>query len=146
MLCKIAKIDRSNFYKWFKNPHINAYEGYDNTLKNIFNMSNKTYGYRRMHLAMKKLGFKQNEKIVRKRMKILDLKCEIRQNKRKNMAKKEVTYAEAMGEIEKILARLRNEEMDVDSLAAEVKRATELIASCKARLRKAEADVNKILE
>ena len=35
---------------------------------------------------------------------------------------------------------------DVDSLAAEVKRATELIASCKARLRKAEADVNKILE
>ena len=59
------------------------------------------------------------------------------------MAKKEVTYAEAMGEIEKILARLRNEE---DSLAAEVKRATELIASCKARLRKAEADVNKILE
>ena len=32
---------------------------------------------------------------------------------RKNMAKKEVTYAEAMGEIEKILARLRNEEMDV---------------------------------
>ena len=46
------------------------------------------------------------------------------------MAKKEVTYAEAMGEIEKILARLRNEEMDVDSLAAEVKRA----------------DVNKILE
>ena len=37
-----------------------------------------------MHLAMKKLGFKQNEKIVRKRMKILDLKCEIRQNKKKN--------------------------------------------------------------
>ena len=62
------------------------------------------------------------------------------------MAKKEGTYAEAMAEIEKILARLRNEEMDVDSLAAEVKRATELIASCKARLRKAEADVNKILE
>ena len=84
MLCKIAEIDRSNFYKWFKNPHINAYEGFDNTLKNIFNMSNKTYGYRRMHLAMKKLGFKQNEKIVRKRMKILDLKCEIRQNKKKN--------------------------------------------------------------
>ena len=57
MLCKIAEIDRSNFYKWLKNPHINAYEGFDNTLKNIFNMSNKTYGYRRMHLAMKKLGF-----------------------------------------------------------------------------------------
>ena len=62
------------------------------------------------------------------------------------MAKKELTYAEAMAEIEKILARLRSEEMDVDSLTAEVKRATELIASCKERLHKAEAEVNKILE
>ena len=62
------------------------------------------------------------------------------------MAKKELTYAEAMAEIDKILGRLRSEEMNVDGLAAEVKRATELIASCKARLRKAEADVNKVLE
>ena len=62
------------------------------------------------------------------------------------MAKKELAYAEAMAEIEKILTRLRSEEMDVDSLAAEVKRATELIASCKARLRTAEAHVNKVLE
>ena len=38
------------------------------------------------------------------------------------MAKKSMNYTEAMAEIEKILARLRNEEMDVDSLAAEVKR------------------------
>lgn len=62
------------------------------------------------------------------------------------MAKKALTYTEAMAEIEQILARLRNEEMDVDSLAAEVKRATELIASCKKRLHKAEAEVSKILE
>ena len=34
----------------------------------------------------------------------------------------------------------------MDTLAAEVKRATELIASCKERLRKAEEEVNKILE
>ena len=61
------------------------------------------------------------------------------------MAKKELTYAEAMAEIEKILARFRSEEMDVDSLAAEVKRATELIAGCKTRLRKAEVEVSKIL-
>ena len=62
------------------------------------------------------------------------------------MAKKQLTYGEATAQIEKILARLRSEEMDVDTLAAEVKRATELIASCKERLRKAEAEVNKILE
>lgn len=62
------------------------------------------------------------------------------------MAKKEMTYAEAMAQIEQILARFRNEEMDVDSLAAEVRRATELISGCKARLRKAEEEVSKILE
>ena len=50
------------------------------------------------------------------------------------MAKKEMTYAEAMAQIEKILARFRNEEMDVDSLG------------CKSRLRKAEEEVSKILE
>ena len=60
--------------------------------------------------------------------------------------KKEPAYAEAIAEIEKILARFRSEEMDVDSLAAEVKRATELITSCKARLHKAEEEVSKILE
>ena len=68
------------------------------------------------------------------------------QRQKTDMAKKEMTYAEAMAEIEKILARFRNEEMDVDSLAAEVKRATELIAGCKSRLRKAEEEVSKILE
>ena len=62
------------------------------------------------------------------------------------MAKKQPTYGEATAQIEKILARLRSEEMDVDTLAAEDKRATELIASCKERLRKAEEEVNKILE
>lgn len=62
------------------------------------------------------------------------------------MAKKQLTYGEATAQIEQILARLRSEEMDVDTLAAEVKRATELIASCKERLRKAEEEVNKILE
>ena len=57
-----------------------------------------------------------------------------------------MTYAEAMSQIEAILDRLQREEITVDNLAAEVKRATELIAECKARLHKAEEEVNKILE
>lgn len=62
------------------------------------------------------------------------------------MAKKtEPTYTEAIAEIERILARFRSEEMDVDNLAKEVQRATELIAACKARLLKAEEEVGKIL-
>ena len=62
------------------------------------------------------------------------------------MAKKELSYAEAMAEIEQILNRLRNEELDVDQLAAQVARATELIARCKEQLLKTEAEVNRILE
>lgn len=57
-----------------------------------------------------------------------------------------MTYAEAMSQIESILDRLQREEITVDNLAAEVKRATELIAECKARLHKAEEEVSKILQ
>ena len=59
------------------------------------------------------------------------------------MDKKELTYDEAMAEIEAILAKFRNE-MSVDALAAEVRRATTLIAFCRKRLLKAESDVKKI--
>ncbi len=62
------------------------------------------------------------------------------------MAKKELTYEEAMTRVEEILGRIQREEVTVDELAAEIKRATELIAACKARLLKAETEVDKILE
>ena len=62
------------------------------------------------------------------------------------MAKKKLTYTEAVAEIEQILARLRGEQIDVDTLASEVKRATELIAQCKAQLTEVEKAVKDILE
>ena len=48
--------------------------------------------------------------------------------------KSEISYSEASAEIERILARFRNEEMEVDTLAAEVRRATEMIALCRKKL------------
>ncbi len=65
------------------------------------------------------------------------------------MAKKtsdKMNYGEAMAEIEKILASLQEENADVDTLAERVKRASELIAACRAKLCKAESDVNAIFE
>lgn len=62
------------------------------------------------------------------------------------MSKKRLTYAESVAEIEQILARLRDERIDVDTLAAEVKRATELIARCKAQLTEVEQAVKEQLE
>ena len=58
----------------------------------------------------------------------------------------ELSYKEALQEIEAILRSLREEQNSVDTLAERVARATELIALCRAKLRKAEEDVNKVLD
>ncbi|MFI3288821.1 MAG: exodeoxyribonuclease VII small subunit [Rikenellaceae bacterium] len=57
-----------------------------------------------------------------------------------------VTYDEATKQIEEILTKLRNNEISVDDLSKEVKRATELITLCRDRLTSAESDLKKILE
>ena len=62
------------------------------------------------------------------------------------MATKKFNYNEAIQSIEQILERFRNEELDVDTLSEEVKRATTLIASCRERLTKVEEEANKILD
>lgn len=56
-----------------------------------------------------------------------------------------LSYDEAMARIEATLAKLRNEEMSVDTLADEVGRATALIALCRSRLLKAEEEVRKVI-
>lgn len=61
------------------------------------------------------------------------------------MAKKKLTYAEAMAELEVILARLRSDELSVDDLAKSVTRATELIAECRAILTTTEEEVEKLV-
>jgi exodeoxyribonuclease VII small subunit len=62
------------------------------------------------------------------------------------MENKELTYSEAIAEIEKIIARLRSEQTEVDTLSSELKRATELITRCKEQLRKVESSVKEQLE
>lgn len=45
-----------------------------------------------------------------------------------------IGYAQALSELEGILDRLERADVDVDVLAGEVKRATELIALCRQRI------------
>lgn len=62
------------------------------------------------------------------------------------MSKKtEISYAEAIGEVETILERFDREEMSVDELGASVKRAAELIRLCRLKLRQAESEVAEAL-
>jgi exodeoxyribonuclease VII small subunit len=66
--------------------------------------------------------------------------------------KKEETAAEtpsfgaAMGELEEILRRIEGEEVDVDRLAEELRRAAELLELCRAKIRKAEVEVTQIVQ
>jgi len=62
------------------------------------------------------------------------------------MTKKPMTYTESMTEIEDILAQLENENLDVDTLTEKVQRAAVLINSCKEKLLKTDAEVQKILD
>ena len=60
------------------------------------------------------------------------------------MAEQLFSYTEATAEIERIMNKLRGERVDVDTLTAEVKRASELIEQCKSRLRTTEEEVSKL--
>jgi len=62
------------------------------------------------------------------------------------MAKEELTYKAAISEIEKILAKIEEGELDVDELTMNVKRVSELLKTCKNKLQKTESEVTKILE
>lgn len=61
------------------------------------------------------------------------------------MAEK-MSYGESVQELEAILSRLRGVDVDIDSLAVDVKRATELIAYCRQRLAGVEEEVGRILQ
>ncbi len=62
------------------------------------------------------------------------------------MAKKEFSFNEVVSEIEKILQVIENGDLDVDRLAAEVKRASELIKQCQKKLRVTEEELNSIFK
>jgi exodeoxyribonuclease VII small subunit len=57
----------------------------------------------------------------------------------------EIGYADAMAELGDILAELDRDDLDVDVLAERVRRAGELIALCRARIARAQADVEGIV-
>ena len=55
-------------------------------------------------------------------------------------------FTAAMAELEAILSRIEAEEIDVDALATELRRAAELLEVCRAKIRRAEAEVTQIVQ
>ena len=63
----------------------------------------------------------------------------------KTNTEEQITYTEAVAEIEEILARMEDSELDMHRLGAYVERATTLIALCKEKLLKAQKQVEKVM-
>ena len=57
-----------------------------------------------------------------------------------------LTYDIAFAELNKILEELQSEDISIDKLAQKSKRANELLAFCKDKLREIEREVNETLE
>ena len=56
-----------------------------------------------------------------------------------------LSFSEAVAEVEAIVARLENEQTDVDDLAGEVERAVELISACRERLDRTDGEVRELV-
>ncbi len=59
--------------------------------------------------------------------------------------KEELKYEAAMAELQAIVRKMENDELDIDQMAEQLKRAQELIKLCKDKLTKTDAEIKKIL-
>ena len=58
---------------------------------------------------------------------------------------KETTYEAAIKQLEDIVSKMENDELDIDSLSQQLKSAQRLIKLCKDKLAKTDEEITKIL-
>ncbi len=61
------------------------------------------------------------------------------------MPKKEIKYEEAVAQLEKIVDKMENDELDIDQLSDQLKRAKEFVKLCKDKLTKTDEEIKKLL-
>ena len=61
------------------------------------------------------------------------------------MAKDEMKYEQAVRELEQIVERMENDELDIDQLSEQLKRAKTLVKLCKDKLTKTDEEIKKLL-
>ncbi len=69
-----------------------------------------------------------------------------KKNKSEKMTKKNFSYEKSMKELEGIMLKLENEEIDIDELADNIKKAGKIIVQCREKLRITEDEVESIIE
>ncbi|MBO5593439.1 MAG: exodeoxyribonuclease VII small subunit [Prevotella sp.] len=58
---------------------------------------------------------------------------------------KEMKYEAALAELQAIVRKMENDELDIDQMSDQLKRAQELIKLCKDKLTKTDEEIKKIL-
>ena len=58
---------------------------------------------------------------------------------------KEIKYEAALAELQTIVNKMENDELDIDQMSEQLKRAQELIKLCKDKLTKTDEEIKKIL-
>ena len=61
------------------------------------------------------------------------------------MAKDEMKYEQAVRELEQIVERMENDELDIDQFSEQLKRAKTLVKLCKDKLTKTDEEIKKLL-
>ena len=61
------------------------------------------------------------------------------------MIKENIKYEEAVQQLENIVQKLENGELNIDELSNELKKAQKLISLCRLRLTKTDEEIQKIL-
>ncbi len=62
------------------------------------------------------------------------------------MAKQEIKYEEAVRQLETIVDKLESNELGIDQLSTELKKAQQLIKLCKDKLTKTDEEIRKLLD
>ena len=62
------------------------------------------------------------------------------------MKKEELKYEQAFAELQAIVHRMENDELDIDQMSEQLKRAQQLIKFCKDKLTKTDEEIKKILQ
>lgn len=60
--------------------------------------------------------------------------------------KKNIKYEDAVAQLEQIVKKMENDDIDIDSLTEQLKKAQELIQLCKAKLSSTDEEIKKLLE
>ena len=61
------------------------------------------------------------------------------------MSKEEMKYEKAVSELEEIVDKMERDELDIDQLSEQLKRAKVLVKLCKDKLTKTDEEINKLL-